>query len=238
MRPRSKPFTMMLSVLLGAVVGASFGLAVVPESFRNRADAHLDMSSWYHTWPYTFSASSCWNNSETDPIQIVYYNVATISNVNIHSAHHDGWSVSENETSPQYFYDHYCGRQDGQNADADFTSSRYHQRLWYYYDYANGWNTYSLATPHYEDVVWPECSWKELPHHAVRENGSSSMPEGGFIKAKHRIDQYWHNWSPNGWHYWWGYQDWRNTQWFKQCDDQYAWGNGLVDFIRINGAGH
>ena len=45
-------------------------------------------------------------------------------------------------------------------------------------------------------------------------------------------------WSPSGWHYWWGYQDWRNTQWFKQCDDQYAWGNGLVDFIRIDGAGH
>lgn len=221
---RQKFVRQSLALLLGIVIGT--GTAVFAGEFvRNPADAHL--SAWGHTWPYSFDTSSCGWNTEVDPIQIVYYWDATTSKVHGHSSHHGSWSTNDGTTATQYFDNHGCSSMNGQNATGPIWSSRYHQR----FDTANdpGWGNISLATPHYEDFIL--CGAQ--PKHAVRENESSGMPEGGFVNAKHKIDQLWHNWNNGGTHDWAGYQDWDNVRRFEQCDGKKAWGNGKVDFIAI-----
>jgi hypothetical protein len=224
--PRSMTFR---AVVAGVILGACLAGVLVSGQASRSVSAHLN--PWGHTWPYSFTTSNCGWNTEVDPVQVVYYNNASYSTVQGHSAHH-GWASNDGTTAQQYFDNHGCGVMTGQNSSAGITSSRYHQR----YRVTNGdstWGTYAISTPHYEDIIFCGIT----PKHAVRENHSSSMPEGGFINAKHKVNQLWHNYGGGGVanpHHWNGAQNWDNVRRFQQCDGEWAWGNGLVDFIRID----
>ncbi len=235
MRRRRYVWSRLLALLLGALVGAgAAGLTgwLTPDP----AGAHLE--PWGHTWPYSFTSSSCdiLNVTEVDPISIVYYENASTGNVDAHYAyhgyaHHGLWDNHDPSwASAQYFYDHVCLPQDSENSTGDLWQSRYHQR--HFWNWDEPWGIYSISTPHYEDIT--KCDEGNLSH-AVRENGSSGMPEGGYRNAKMEIGWHWHNWNNGGGaaHYWAGWQDWDNLREFRQCDGQYARGDGDVDFIEI-----
>lgn len=224
----------LVALVLRAIIGLGGVIVVEGLLSTDQIGTHLDPWTPGHIGSYSYSDPNCSTNRK-DPIQIVYYNNATSVNVGYHSAHH-GWP-DDPGADPQYFFDHGCTADDGERANGSGT--RYHQRWETAWTEDNYWDTYSFATPHFEDYVWPECGYFGAPKHAVRENNpeADNMPEGGFINAKHEIDQWWtNNWpggETRGHHHWWGSQDWDNVDWMKECDDQFAWGNGIVDFIEV-----
>jgi hypothetical protein len=203
--------TLILAMVFGCVV--ALGSEV---SSSKPASAHLDFRR--HTSFYSYTDSAC--KHAVDPISIVFYRNATLSNVDQHASHHNSWTYHSGST--QYFYDHYCGAMDNQNASGDFWQSRYHMREWWNWDAKSGY--YTLATPHHEDMTW--CG------HAV--DGSGNEPPGGFVRAKWEIGYLWHNWNNGGGtHYFGGSQYWGNTQEFQQCDGDWASNDGWIDFVEI-----
>jgi hypothetical protein len=210
------------------------------------AQAHIDRASG-HVRTYAYSASNC--ASKVDPIQVVFFNAPqTGSSLDLgtHFGQHGGWSTDDPDWFPgykqQYYYDHGCSQKDGERSTSWALNSRYHAR-WQDMTNSANWDSffghYALATPHYEDITDDgDCDSSTKPFdHAIRENNSSSMPEGGYINAKHTVDHLWtYNWPGAGGgvgqHKWHGTQNWDNVDWMWQCDGQAAWGNGIVDFIR------
>jgi hypothetical protein len=177
---------------------------------------------------YSYVDSGC--SDPVDPISVIFYENATINNVRGHAMNHGNWWNGDGNT--QWFYDHFCGPMDGQassNEEWDL-GGRFHMRLWWNWDSA--WHTYTLSTPHHEDVIVP-APWDTghgcwPANHAVDSNWDESP--GGFVRAKWDIGA---NWGPSGHHNWWGYWYWDNMDWQWQCDGQPAWNDGYVDFFPI-----
>lgn len=228
MRHPPNVWSQRLALLLGAIIGVSVGGFTVwfVGPVRAQVDLHRE------PLPYAFSSPSCAVGTELDPTTIVFFGNATTDNVHAHAKHHGRWGTDDGgQYGVEYFFNLTCRRQDGEDATAGITSSRYHHRHVAATDPGHG--IYSLSTPHYEDIVYPECGVLR-PQHAVRENGSPSMPEGGFNHAKLELGYYWHNWNNGGGaHHWLGYRVWDNTRHMQQCDGQEAWADGNVDFIEI-----
>lgn len=202
-----------LALLFTRVVGA-----VLP---FGTAEAHLD--PFGHTSAYNYTDSQC--IYQVDPISVVLYDNATLSNAHTHAHHHGGWDSHDGVTD-QYFYDHWCGPMDGADASNPWwdINGRYHMRYWYYND--GTWGFYTLTTPHHEDVA---CG----TNHAVDSN--QNEPPGGYVMAKWDIGSNWHDWNGGGGsHYFGGSQFWGNQTSFWQCDGEPAWNDGYVDFVRIS----
>ena len=198
---------------------AVFLLIAVHASGGTNAEAHLNPLG--HTASYAFTNSGCTN--KVDPISVVFYWDASISAMHQHAHQHGGWVYHDGTF--QYFFDHSCFGQDAQDASNPSWSARYHMRyLW------NGdptWGTYTLATPHHEDLL--TCG------HAVDAN--SNEPPGGFVMAKWDIGWNWHNWNNGGGsHYFQGSHWWGNNISFTQCDNEQASNDGWVDYVEVNGS--
>jgi hypothetical protein len=201
----------LAAVLIGAILSVALEGVVI-----DRAFGHLSFAR--HTRFYSYTDSSCTN--AVDPISVVFYGQATLGNVDTHASHHGGWSNHGGGT--QYFYDHYCGPMDGQNASGAIWQSRYHMREWSNWDAT--YRDYALATPHHEDMTW--CG------HAV--DGDDNEPPGGFVLGKWDIGYNWHNWNNGGaTHRFGGSQYWGNTQEFRQCDGDWASNDGWIDFVEV-----
>jgi hypothetical protein len=205
----------LLALAVGALAGDVFVLLV--NRLPLPAEAHLD--PWGDTLPYSYRDPNC--TIPADPITVVFYYNATIPNMHTHAHHHGGWSYHDGDT--QYFFDHYCGLHDGQDASNPGWDplGRYHMRYWWWTD--PYWGTYTLATPHHEDLVWcghaVDSNWDEWP--------------GGFVRARQDIAKNWHRYNNGGSHYFAGSQYWGNTAAMWQCDGQPAWSDGNVDFVRV-----
>jgi hypothetical protein len=148
--------------------------------------------------------------------------------MHLHAGQHGGWAYQP--PTPQYFFEHFCGVMDGSDAsNGDIPPQpRFHMR--YFWNYDSGiWQYYSVSTPHHEDLLY--CG------HAVDSNNNE--PPGGFVMGKWDIGFNWHNWNGGGGlHYFGGSWWWGNTQMFLQCDGEWAWNDGWLDFVEIRGAGH
>lgn len=119
---------------------------------------------------------------------------------------------------------------DGDDASNGNFQPRYHMR--YYWNIDPTWGIYTLATPHHEDYL-PDPIGHPSCGHAVDSNNNE--PPGGFVMAKWDIGYNWHDWNGGGGtHLFGGSQFWGNTQQMLQCDGEYAWNDGYVDFVQIN----
>lgn len=220
--------SMLVPSLVALVIGGLAGAGFATER-GSRATAHVANQSG-HIGAYSYGDSRCRN--PVDPISVIFVGRATTSNVNAHAAHHSGWNYS-GPSSGQYFYNHGCKRPTGDIASAGlFAPERYHLRHVSGVDATQG--TYSLSTPHHEDLVNCGGTLK----HAVDSNWDEDP--GGFVAAKWRIADTWHYWnsppspapSPSP-HLWVRSEYWNNTAGLWQCDGQPAWNDGWVDFVEI-----
>jgi hypothetical protein len=214
--------------LLAALVLGVFAGGLTGWRGPERAGAHIANQAG-HIGPYSYGDSRCRN--PVDPITVIFVGNATTANVNTHSAHHGGWSYS-GPSSGQYFYQHGCRRPAGDIASGNLLSlQRYHMRHVSGVDATQG--TYSLGTPHREDLVF--CG--VLPNHAVDSNWNEEP--GGYVRGKWQIADTWHFWTrpapdaPVQDHYFVDSQYWNNTAAMWQCDGEPAWNDGWVDFVSI-----
>jgi hypothetical protein len=214
---------MLFGIVFGIITALAIGLV-------NRAEAHLDpitiQNPMGHTSLYNYTNSTCGN--AVDPISVFFYGAADTNNMHTHAHHHGGWT--DHSGTGQYFFEHFCGTMNGQDASA--VGTRYHMR--YFWNYDPGiWQYYSVATPHHEDLLFqsPGCG------HAVDSNNNE--PPGGFVMGKWDIGFNWHNWNNGGGQHWFGGSWWGgNTGGFVQCDGEWAWNDGYIDFVQIVGPGH
>jgi hypothetical protein len=219
-KERKKHVVNILSLRLFplAILGVLMGSLALPSL---QTSAHIDFEG--HTRYYSYTNSSC--NNAIDPVSVVFYYAATIQNVDTHARHHGGWTTTGGGT--QYFYDHFCGAMDHDNASGCGQCNRHHMREWWNYDSPPpGLSYYTLATPHKEDFVWT-CF---PPSHAVESSGA-----GGFVAAKWDIAANWHNWNNGGGTHWFGGTSYYagNTWMFWQCDGEWAGNDGWIDFVEI-----
>lgn len=114
---------------------------------------------------------------------------------------------------------------------------RFHMRL--FYDYRTPWGQDAvLGTPHHEDwIKWPRCGWAGFPgNHAVdrgavdREAKWRTRTGSGFDWGRRKLQMR----MAKGNHYHsTDYVYWGNTSSVKQCDGDYAGGNGNVVWISL-----
>ncbi len=233
-------WTRRLSVLVALVItgglGAGLALLVAPGAGsasvwpepdnQGPSPAHVSPDG-DHLGLYTYDSNTCNPNSRSDPINIIFHGPFGESRfVNAHASDssHGGWS--DHPSTDQYFLDHgQCEVMDGTNADGpDFPpTDRWHMRYNQGPDVDPVWEQYTVAAAHHEDFIFPAC-------HAV--DGNDNDPPGGFNKGRVEI---WFKWTQeatdphvNTWQ-----EDWDNVKRFKQCDNDFAWSNGLVFHIEI-----
>jgi hypothetical protein len=207
----------VFSLGLGALIALIFSL-----HSSTQTSAHLTFEE--HTTYYSHSDSNCWNF--VDPVSVVFHNDATEAQVDTHARHHGDWGVTGGTV--QWFYDHSCGQMDNDHASGQPYQGRFHMREWWNYD--SGWpQYYTLATPHHEDIDWCGDGWK----HAV--DGNDNEPPGGFVAAKWDIGYNWHNWNNGGGDHWFSGNTYYggNTIPFEQCNGDWAWNDGWIDFVEI-----
>lgn len=228
----------ILAVVIGSLAAIIVLFAADALPRIHHAGAHLE-PDWGpgHTDWYSYTDApgviTPWGRTdEVDPISVVFYNNGSLSQTHYHAHYDSVWAVHDSVGNPQYFYDHYpCDIQDGQDADDLFFTSRLHMRYETGAEWDPSWGTYTLATPHEEQVV---LDGGNFVCHAVLSE--ANHPPGGFVLAKWDIGWDWHNWNNGGGlHYLAGSMWWGNTSEFQQCNGKWAGNDGWVDYIRIDG---
>ncbi len=238
---------LILAVAGGLGAGAALigpqgsGSAEYPRPQLHQGSSPPDIIPNVHQGYYTYSAEPCATASRVDPITVIFHgSFGHYADVRSHAAlaDHGGWNW--NGGANQYFSDHYdC---EPMNDDAatlpDWLpiNDRWHMR---YnegpdYDPVRGW--YTVASPHFEDLIW-DWPWDPpIVCHAVKENDPVTGTGGGFNMGRDEITTNW-SWMAGDTHYltWWEY--WGNIQRFQQCDGGYAWSNGIVDYISMPSGG-
>ena len=194
--------------------------------------AALGKVSASHTPPtvfggYSYTNSSC--TTITDPVGTVFtFGSGAKSQVYDHAKRddHGEWEV---KAGGQYFYDNFgCSSSDGSAASNNGVGKdRYHMR--YEVTWISSTGQSYAATPHFDDF-----DFDPLPTHCIRPPGHSGPNDpGGFVEGKWNL---WPNWTvvnpdphDSTTDVYWG-----NDELIQKCSNQYAQGDGYVDYIEMN----
>jgi len=197
---------------------------------------------------YTYNGPDC-NDGDgwVDPINLIFvgYDARTVAAVKDHLRRDDHGGFAYSHGSNQWFRTHGFGcslRDDQANSGDPFGIDQVHVRF-ERGRLASGepdtdpeFGPYVVAAAHREDVIlWPPSCWDTL--HAVK--GNELEPPGGFNMGRNYIvdsltlmanDGIAHD--PLG-HELVDTQYWGNIHPFRQCDGEYAWSDGWVDFVSM-----
>ena len=195
----------------------------------------------FESAPYNYGDGAC--TQAVDPINFGFYgDQAWASKSSYMFGFHLGWGET-NVESGKYFFDHgVCEYQHFARASGTFYQTRFHTRghRLRERDTRNRWET--VTGTHFEDITNSE-GINPFPCHAVRENNPDGTG-GGFNYARDEARRG-IPWPPHkdGWSYYVKYGEtsspyslpyrlfaWGNTAAFRQCDGQYAWSDGWVDW--------
>jgi hypothetical protein len=219
-----------LSLVALAGLGAVLALVVYGELAR------ADISLGSNLGEYTYRSSDC-NEPDADaadPVNVIFYDDATQSNLDYYFNLYHGWGDNDGET--QYFKTWYnCYEMDGQPSSGQMGVTRYHARYqrgldpWGNVDVDNPWGDYSVASAHYEEWIpylpgFNSCDSGWFP------KGDHAVPNDGFNQGRDNVVQ---NWVTEGGHHYAGTRNWDNRELRDQCNDWVAASNGDVAFIRV-----
>jgi hypothetical protein len=166
---------------------------------------------------YTFNASDCLNWS--DPVTAIFYGNADVGRTMNHIVFHTGWNWGGG--ADQYFDDHgECDNLLDQRASGGALANRTHIRIWAQADYDSAFGWTMSGTPHWEDDA---CGY--FGPHAVIPGVDGAW--SGFDEGRARV---YSAMAPG--HYTWT-ENWGNTAWMLQCNEQFAASNGTVRYFWI-----
>lgn len=151
-----------------------------------------------------------------DPVNLLFRQNATLSNVNTHFAHHLGWYATDGST--MLFIEHSAYTpQDNQRASETSWSGfpRYHIRFkeGLHYD-TGGYGYYTIAAVHQDKLALSCPGHRGTNFNSLRDNVAMYFQSGGHAMA----------W--NG--YWQG-----NTLGSVNCDSSVSYGDGYLHVIWI-----
>jgi hypothetical protein len=187
---------------------------------------------------YGYSLSSCpaAYDKEIDPVGIVFYGSATGARTMNHIRYHTGWPIKP--TLHQNFSSWgVCGKTYDEAASGRWYHSRYHVRVRKTARRTSLVGTTTLSTPHHEDYlkgrsIHPFCT-HPVDKGGVGPNGGGLM--SGFTQGR---DELFSRMVSSSHHNNTAWVQWGNTREFRQCDGDYAGGDGWVVYVLVPNWSH